>query len=76
MAGKYCGGMHNRGVRPFWAAPHAGDRGQGYPAPPSWGRVHQVVSVEKVNENDTSGDLTANDQITMYTCVRNQRDNR
>jgi sortase A len=36
-----------------------------------------VVSVEKVNENDTSGlNPTANDQITMYTCVRNQRDNR
>ena len=32
---------------------------------------------KKVNENDTSGlNPTANDQITMYTCVRNQRDNR
>ena len=40
-------------------------------------RTYKVISVEKVNENDTSGlNPTSNDQITMYTCVRNQRDNR
>ena len=40
-------------------------------------KTYEVSSVEKVSENDTSGlNPTANDQITMYTCVRNQRDNR
>lgn len=40
-------------------------------------RTYKVVSVEKVNENDTSGlSPSSNDQVTMYTCVRNQRDNR
>ena len=30
--------------------------------------------MEKASENDTSGlNPTANDQINMYTCVRNQR---
>ena len=40
-------------------------------------RTYEVASVEKVNENDTSGlNPTSNDQITLYTCVRDQRDNR
>ena len=40
-------------------------------------RTYEVVSVEKVNENDSSGLApTATDQLTLYTCVRNQRENR
>lgn len=40
-------------------------------------RTYEVISVEKVNEQDTSGLApTAGDQITLYTCVRNQRENR
>ena len=40
-------------------------------------RTYEVVTVEKVSETDTSG-LAASmeDMITLYTCVRNQRDSR
>ena len=40
-------------------------------------RTYKVTSIEKVNENDSSGlTPTAADQLTLYTCVRNQRENR
>ena len=36
-------------------------------------RTYSVVSVSKVSETDTSGlAATAENQITLYTCVRDQ----
>ena len=40
-------------------------------------RTYKVVSVQKVLETDTSGTAsTSDDRLTLYTCVRNQRDYR
>lgn len=40
-------------------------------------RTYQVVSVEKVLETDTSSTTsTSGNRITLYTCVRDQRDYR
>ena len=69
---------HNRGVNNHFGQLHTLEIGDKVTLTTKLGtRTYEVVSVEKVNENDTSGlNPTANDQITMYTCVRNQRDNR
>ena len=69
---------HNRGVNNHFGQLHTLEIGDKVTLTTKLGtKTYEVVSVEKVNENDTSGlNPTANDQITMYTCVRNQRDNR
>ncbi|GAA6384481.1 sortase [Lawsonibacter asaccharolyticus] len=69
---------HNRGVNNHFGQLHTLEIGDKVTLTTKLGtRTYEVVSVEKVNENDTSGlNPTSNDQITMYTCVRNQRDNR
>ena len=69
---------HNRGVNNHFGHLHTLEIGDKVTLTTKLGtKTYEVVSVEKVNENDTSGlNPTANDQITMYTCVRNQRDNR
>ena len=78
MAGKYCGGSAQQGVNNHFGQLHTLEIGDKVTLTTKLGtKTYEVVSVEKVNENDTSGlNPTANDQITMYTCVRNQRDNR
>ena len=78
MAWKYRAGSTQPGrQQPFWAA-HTLEIGDKVTLTTKLGtKTYEVASVEKVSENDTSGlNPTANDQITMYTCVRNQRDNR
>ncbi len=69
---------HNRGVNNHFGQLHTLEIGDKVTLTTKLGtKTYEVVSVEKVNENDTSGlNPTSNDQITMYTCVRNQRDNR
>ena len=38
-------------------------------------RTYEVTSVQKVKETDTSGTAPSNEnKLTLYTCVRNQRD--
>ena len=78
MAGKYCGGSAQQGCQQPFGQLHTLEIGDKVTLTTKLGtKTYEVVSVEKVNENDTSGlNPTANDQITMYTCVRNQRDNR
>ncbi len=40
-------------------------------------RTYEVTSVSKVKETDTSGTApTSDNRLTLYTCVRNQRDYR
>ena len=40
-------------------------------------RTYEVTSVEKVKETDTSGTApSAENMLTLYTCVRNQREYR
>ena len=40
-------------------------------------RTYSVTSVEKVSETDNSGTASTSDnQITLYTCVRNEREYR
>ena len=40
-------------------------------------RTYEVVSVEKVLETDTSGTAaTSDNRLTLYTCVRDQREYR
>ena len=40
-------------------------------------RTYAVTSVTKVSETDTSGTVaTSGNQITLYTCVMNERDYR
>ena len=69
---------HNRGVNDHFGEIHTLEIGDKVTLTTKLGtRTYKVVSVEKVNENDTSGlSPSYNDQVTMYTCVRNQRDNR
>lgn len=69
---------HNRGVNNHFGQIHTLEIGDKVTLTTKLGtRTYEVASVEKVNENDTSGlNPTSNDQITLYTCVRDQRDNR
>lgn len=40
-------------------------------------RTYSVISVTKVHETDNSGTASTSDnQITLYTCVRNEREYR
>ena len=40
-------------------------------------RTYEVVSVQKVKETDTSGTAaTSDNRLTLFTCVRDQRDYR
>ena len=76
--GNVCLAAHNRGANSYFGQIHTLDIGDKITLTTKLGtKTYEVSSVEKVSENDTSGlNPTANDQITMYTCVRNQRDNR
>ena len=76
--GNVCLAAHNRGANNYFGQIHTLDIGDKITLTTKLGtKTYEVSSVEKVSENDTSGlNPTANDQITMYTCVRNQRDNR
>lgn len=76
--GNVCLAAHNRGVNDYFGEIHTLDIGDKITLTTKLGtRSYEVVSVEKVDETDTSGlAATVTDQITLYTCVRNERESR
>lgn len=76
--GNVCLAAHNRGVNNHFGRIHELDDGDTITLTTKLGsRAYEVVSVEKVSETDTSGlAFTSENQITLYTCVRNQRESR
>lgn len=69
---------HNRGVRNDFGKLHTLERGDTITFTTRLGtRTYEVTSVSKVKETDTSGTAAASDNcLTLYTCVRDQRDYR
>ena len=69
---------HNRGVRDDFGDLHTLERGDTITWITKLGtRTYEVTSVEKVKETDTSGTApSAENMLTLYTCVRNQREYR
>lgn len=69
---------HNRGAHGIFGRLHTLEPGAELTLTTSLGtRRYQVVSVEKVEERDTSGLApTADDRLTLYTCVRDQPEYR
>ena len=69
---------HNRGVNNHFGKIHTLELGDEITLTTKLGtRTYEVVSVSKVLETDRSGlAATAEDMITLYTCVMNQRDYR
>ena len=66
---------HNRGVRDDFGDLLTLERGDIVTWTTKLGtRTYEVTSVEKVKETDTSGTApSAENMLTLYTCVRNQR---
>ena len=69
---------HNRGVRDDFGDLHTLERGDTITWTTKLGaRTYEVTSVQKVKETDTSGTAPSTENmLTLYTCVRNQRDYR
>ena len=69
---------HNRGAHGIFGRLHTLEPGAELTLTTRLGtRRYQVVSVEKVEEWDTSGLApTADDRLTLYTCVRDQPEYR
>ena len=69
---------HNRGVNNHFGKIHTLELGDKITLTTKLGtRAYEVVSVSKVLETDRSGlAATAENMITLYTCVMNQRDYR
>ena len=77
-AGNVCIAGHNRGVRDDFGDLHTLEPGDTVTWTTKLGtRTYEVVSVQKVLETDTSGTTaTSDDRMTLYTCVRDQREYR
>ena len=77
-AGNVCIAGHNRGVRDDFGDLHTLEPGDTVTWTTKLGtRTYEVVSVQKVLETDTSGTTaTSDDRLTLYTCVRDQREYR
>ena len=69
---------HNRGVRDDFGDLHTLERGDTVTWTTKLGtRTYEVVSVQKVLETDDSGTASTTDnRMTLYTCVRDQREYR
>ena len=69
---------HNRGVRDDFGDLHTLETGDTITWTTKLGmRTYEVTSVQKVKETDTSGTAAATDnRITLFTCVRDQREYR
>lgn len=69
---------HNRGTNSYFGQIHTLEIGDKITLTTKLGtRTYKVVSVEKVKETDTSGlAASTEDMLTLYTCVRDQRDSR
>ncbi len=77
-AGNVCIAGHNRGVRNDFGKLHTLEIGDTITWTTKLGtQTYEVTSVSKVKETDTSGTTpTSDNRLTLYTCVRNQRDYR
>ena len=77
-AGNVCLAAHNRGTNAIFGKIHTLKTGATITLTTKLGtRTYSVVSVEKVLETDTSGTAaTSGNQITLYTCVMNEREYR
>lgn len=73
-AGNVCVAGHNRGTNCYFGNIHKLNTGDTITLSTRLGtRTYAVSSVSKVSETDTSGTAaTSNNQITLYTCVRNE----
>ena len=69
---------HNRGTNSYFGEIHTLDIGDKVSLTTKLGtRTYKVISVEKVSETDRSAlTATTDNCITLYTCVRNERDQR
>jgi sortase A len=76
--GNVCVAAHNRGINAIFGKLHTLSIGDEIILTTKEGtRTYSVTSVEKVSETDTSGTASTSDnRITLYTCVRDQRDLR
>lgn len=76
--GNCCIAGHNRGVRDDFGDLHTLEAGDTVTWTTKLGtRTYEVVLVEKVLETDTSGTAaTTDNRLTLYTCVRDQREYR
>lgn len=76
--GNVCLAAHNRGTNSYFGQIHTLDIGDEITLTTKLGsRTYKVTDVSKVSETDRSGlaDSTQN-MLTLYTCVRNQRNQR
>lgn len=77
-AGNVCVAGHNRGTNCYFGEIHTLNIGDEITLTTKLGtRTYSVISVTKVHETDNSGTASTSDnQITLYTCVRNEREYR
>ena len=76
--GNVCIAGHNRGVRDDFGDLHTLEPGDTVTWTTKLGtRTYKVLSVQKVLETNTSGAASTSDnRMTLFTCVRNERDYR
>ena len=69
---------HNRGVNNYFGQIHTLEIGDKITLTTKLGtRTYKVTNVSKVSETDRSGlAASSENMLTLYTCVRNQRDAR
>ena len=76
--GNVCLAAHNRGTNAIFGKIHTLSIGDTISLTTKQGtRTYSVTSEEKVSETDTSGTASSSEnRLTLYTCVRNQRELR
>ena len=76
--GNVCLAAHNRGANRYFGQIHTLNIGDKITLTTKLGtRTYKVTDVSKVSETDRSGLADASENLlTLYTCVRNQRDQR
>ena len=76
--GNVCLAAHNRGANSYFGQIHTLNIGDKITLTTKLGtRSYQVTDVSKVSETDRSGLADSGENmLTLYTCVRNQRDQR
>ena len=76
--GNVCLAAHNRGANSYFGQIHTLNIGDKVTLTTKLGtRTYQVTDVFKVSETDRSGLADSSENmLTLYTCVRNQRDQR
>ena len=76
--GNVCLAAHNRGANSYFGQIHTLNIGDKITLTTKLGtRTYHVTDVSKVSETDRSGLADSGENmLTLYTCVRNQRDQR